>query len=491
MGRVTDFALPWGAGEPPEVSDELTRWIWAESGTERQTRERTDGATITYPGRNNALASLGGSMRRRGMSQPEIEAALIAVNATRVEPPLDEQDVRRIAKSVSRYQAGDDVLKLVERGQADPVYGSEPSQHAGMTPVPLRDIVALPDPGYKELLGPLVYRGLRTLIAAATGEGKTTLVMWMVRAIVKGEGFLDFRGIGPDEDEREPVVLIVDAEQSIPDIQRLAAETGLEDSESIYYIHVPDGLQLGDSTNDAIELERAIESLRPDVVIVDPAYKVASIDSNNEREVVDLMRLFDRWRAEYGFAFIMPVHTRKSDKKNPGGTPALDDIFGSGAFSRGAEVILGLKAVQSGYSELYVWKHRPGGLERGDTYGMKFVRDVGFDGHAKDKAKNTDDEVAALQMWRAMKTSRAIGFTSDKLMEWASKTTLQQVYSMVARSDLIQSQKIDKTNHVLYTLTDKAKEMFARQEETFDEPTDESMARWEELSLMKDDADDS
>ena len=88
MGRVTDFALPWNAGPPPEVSDELTRWIWAESGTERQTRERTDGATITYPGRNNALASLGGSMRRRGMSQPEIEAALIAVNATRVEPPL-------------------------------------------------------------------------------------------------------------------------------------------------------------------------------------------------------------------------------------------------------------------------------------------------------------------------------------------------------------------------------------------------------------------
>ena len=74
--------------------------------------------------------------------------------------------------------------------------------------------------------------------------------------------------------------------------------------------------------------------MRPDVVVVDPAYKVASIDSNSEREVVDLMRLFDRWRAEYGFAFIMPVHTRKGDKKNPGGQPTLDDIFGSGAFSR-------------------------------------------------------------------------------------------------------------------------------------------------------------
>jgi len=376
MGGITDFALPWGAGTP-EVTDELTRWIWAESGTERQTRERTDGATITYPGRNNALASLGGSMRRRGMSQPEIEAALLAVNATRVEPPLDEEDVRRIAKSVSRYEASDDVLKMVERGHHDPVFGSESTAQTLQT-VTLKEIAELPDPGYKEVLGPLVYRGLRTLVGAATGEGKTTLVMWMIRAIVTGEMFLDWQGVGPDEEGNSPTVLIVDAEQSIPDIQRLADETGLENCSDIHYLHVPDGLHLGDSSDDALQLERIVEQLRPDVVVVDPAYKVASIDSNNEREVVDLMRLFDRWRDEYGFAFIMPVHTRKGDKKNPGGQPTLDDIFGSGAFSRGAEVILGLRMGEPGYSRMYVWKHRPGGLEKNTHVDMAFDRDAGF-----------------------------------------------------------------------------------------------------------------
>ena len=373
---VTDHAIPWNSGTP-EVTDELARWIWAESGTEKATRDRVDGATITYPGRNNALASLAGSMRRRGMTQAEIEAALLATNATRVDPPLDDEDVRRIAKSVSRYQVADDVLKLVERGQSDPVYGDDISD-GSITTMTLKQISELPDPGYKSLLGPLVYRGLRTLVGAATGEGKTTLVMWMLRAIVEGEGFLGWPGIGPDEEGKKPTVLIIDAEQSVPDIQRLANETGMTGSENIHYIPAPDGLHLGESTSDALQVERIIEQMRPDVVVVDPAYKVASIDSNSEREVVDLMRLFDRWRSEYGFAFIMPVHTRKGDKSNPGGSPTLDDIFGSGAFSRGAEVILGVKQGEPGYSRLYVWKHRPGELSKGTHIDMAFDRQAGF-----------------------------------------------------------------------------------------------------------------
>ena len=461
MGGITDFALPWGAGTP-EVTDELTRWIWAESGTERQTRERTDGATITYPGRNNALASLGGSMRRRGMSQPEIEAALLAVNATRVEPPLDEEDVRRIAKSVSRYEAGDDVLKMVERGHHDPVFDSESTAQTLQT-VTLKEIAELPDPGYKEVLGPLVYRGLRTLVGAATGEGKTTLVMWMIRAIVTGEMFLDWQGIGPDEEGNSPTVLIVDAEQSIPDIQRLADETGLENCSDIHYLHVPDGLHLGDSSDDALQLERIVEQLRPDVVVVDPAYKVASIDSNNEREVVDLMRLFDRWRDEYGFAFIMPVHTRKGDKKNPGGQPTLDDIFGSGAFSRGAEVILGLRMGEPGYSRMYVWKHRPGGLDKNTHFDMTFDRDTGYSIIEKETVQTVQ------QIIESALARRPEGMTAETLADETGKSVKQVRKAASQSGGRIYSEPIPGSrNRVTYHLS-----------RDDDEVNDDDLQRWE------------
>ncbi|MFC2000024.1 bifunctional DNA primase/polymerase [Chloroflexota bacterium] len=53
--------------------------------------------------RNAHLTSLAGSMRQRGMAGAAIEAALIEVNRLQCQPPLEDTEVRRITRSVSRY----------------------------------------------------------------------------------------------------------------------------------------------------------------------------------------------------------------------------------------------------------------------------------------------------------------------------------------------------------------------------------------------------
>jgi len=53
--------------------------------------------------RNGTLASLAGTMRRRGMTEVAIIAALHADNAARCIPPLDPAEVNKIAHSVARY----------------------------------------------------------------------------------------------------------------------------------------------------------------------------------------------------------------------------------------------------------------------------------------------------------------------------------------------------------------------------------------------------
>lgn len=63
----------------------------------------TDGSMIEHGQRNATLASLAGTMRRRHMEPAEIEAALLAVNANRCDPPLSAVDVQKIARSVGRY----------------------------------------------------------------------------------------------------------------------------------------------------------------------------------------------------------------------------------------------------------------------------------------------------------------------------------------------------------------------------------------------------
>ncbi|MGB9866937.1 MAG: bifunctional DNA primase/polymerase [Bacillota bacterium] len=63
----------------------------------------SDGDPIQEGERNSTLTSLAGTMRRRGMSQEAIEAALLAENLRRCVPPLPENEVKAIARSVARY----------------------------------------------------------------------------------------------------------------------------------------------------------------------------------------------------------------------------------------------------------------------------------------------------------------------------------------------------------------------------------------------------
>jgi putative DNA primase/helicase len=62
------------------------------------------GGAILEGQRNDTLMSLAGTMRRRGMGAEEIEAALFVTNNKRCDPPLAEDEVRKIASSVCRYK---------------------------------------------------------------------------------------------------------------------------------------------------------------------------------------------------------------------------------------------------------------------------------------------------------------------------------------------------------------------------------------------------
>ncbi len=54
--------------------------------------------------RNSALTSLAGRMRRHGASQEDIEVTLLEVNRRQCSPPLSEDEVKRVAQSVTRYE---------------------------------------------------------------------------------------------------------------------------------------------------------------------------------------------------------------------------------------------------------------------------------------------------------------------------------------------------------------------------------------------------
>ena len=78
------------------------------------------GERVPEGGRNKTLASLAGSMRRRGAGEAAILAALQVTNAERCIPPLEAEEVAKIAASVSRYEPASDSVHASSNGRGAP-----------------------------------------------------------------------------------------------------------------------------------------------------------------------------------------------------------------------------------------------------------------------------------------------------------------------------------------------------------------------------------
>ena len=116
----------------PEEAElaELPGWLM-----DLLTRERSKGPAlpvgecIPLGKRNDALASIAGTMRRRGMGEAEILAALQVANEQRCQPPLEAEEVEKIAASVARYAPADNVVRISVNGHGS----SPPSQGYNLT----------------------------------------------------------------------------------------------------------------------------------------------------------------------------------------------------------------------------------------------------------------------------------------------------------------------------------------------------------------------
>jgi len=94
--------------------DKLPEYITEAAGFSKPVPESAlevePGKPIPEGQRNDHLTSMAGSMRRSGFSQNAIEAALQKENAERCQPPLSDEEVCGIARSVAQYdpaQVGD------------------------------------------------------------------------------------------------------------------------------------------------------------------------------------------------------------------------------------------------------------------------------------------------------------------------------------------------------------------------------------------------
>lgn len=215
----------WARGTSAHPA-ELPRWLieLASTGALPKAATPSDVAgekVIPEHERNSTLTSLAGTMRKRGMSFEAIEAALLAENQERCQPPLQEKEVRRIARSVARYAPAE--TQLVQRF---PRLSTVDGEEFEWENLPRFDPSKAPDT--KWLYERLIPERAITFIVGDAGSYKSTYTLALCTAISQGEEFLG-------RETRKRRVLYLDNENP-PDVLRMRNEAmglGLEENERL------------------------------------------------------------------------------------------------------------------------------------------------------------------------------------------------------------------------------------------------------------------
>jgi len=103
--RATDAWLRHGDGRPLDVDGAVKALEQRRRRKRRKDRGSEETGQPIPPGeRNSQLMSLAGAMRRRGADLETIRDALVQTNRARCRPPLDVEEVGRVAESAVRYE---------------------------------------------------------------------------------------------------------------------------------------------------------------------------------------------------------------------------------------------------------------------------------------------------------------------------------------------------------------------------------------------------
>lgn len=293
-------------------------WLLVKPADDNERRAEPLPEVIPSGERNNVLTSLAGTLRRRGLEPRVIEATLLSVNQAQCSPPLPDEEVRRIAASVGRYEPGNNAHAFV----APTTYAY--TEGVGATNSDPRDYFIAADHlasttgessvEWFPLLGQIgfVGRGLFTLLSARPKAGKTTLTAHCVK-IWLAEGLL----IAWLTEEPKPLWR-----------QRIE-RMGLSHPNLLF--------AFPDSANAEMWAER-LRAIHADIIIVDTARTFLGINDENDpvlvhRALAPIVQLARQQDA----ALLVLHHRRKADGDE--GT----DHSGSHAYVGDADIAVTLK----------------------------------------------------------------------------------------------------------------------------------------------------
>jgi hypothetical protein len=321
----------WVAGRGPGEIEAAPAPAWlvahltAPAGRPRA-ESLADGETIPRGRRDVTLTSLAGTMRARGFSREAMEAALLVENG-RCDPPLDESQVEKIARSVARYEP--DAFSGVWLRPSLPGMAPQPLSPGNVFGLGVTSMDALSPQPLEWLVPGYLPKGKLVLLAGDGGHGKSVLTLHLAARLSRG--LMPFGMLGPCppgstllvscEDDWEDTILprLMSAGA---DLARVFRVDGVRDKDG----------KLSPFSLAHFEALEAELAGRPDVklVVIDPAGAFVGrtgIDDHRDSELRALLGPLTELAARRGVTILLVKHLNKGVTAK-----AVHKVGGSGGY---------------------------------------------------------------------------------------------------------------------------------------------------------------
>ncbi len=287
------------------LPDEYLTLILEAQAKGKSTEPKERGQKIRKGARNDYLTRMAGSLRRTGASPESLQAMLLQVNKNDCDPPLSDEEVKRIAASIGRYAVGE------ER--------SAPMLHtcslADVTPTAV-----------EWLWHPYIPLGKVTCVEGDPGLGKSWLLLAIAAIVSRGWAL-------PGAEPTNPAkVLLMTAEDGLADTVRprfdaLGGDPAMV--EAVPFIQDENtGRSLTLDEAGCLLLETKIAEVKPALVIIDPlfAYTGATVDIHKANETRAILARLAAIADRYHCAVVFLRHLTKGgrDKSIYRGVGSID-----------------------------------------------------------------------------------------------------------------------------------------------------------------------
>ena len=273
--------------------------------------------------RNTTLASLGGVMRSRGMSEGTIEVALLRENILRCDPPLHDSEVRSIARSIGRYAPGElgilsSASTNIERAERK-LHFRTGKQIAEETPVDVPWTV----PRW-------VVAGGITEIDGKIKLGKTTFITYMVYCVLNGLPFLG------EVTSRTKVIYLT--EQHIVSFRAAMERANLLGCKDFSVLSWTDTLGVPWPSVVSATIDEC-KKRKAGLLIIDTLGQFSGLAGDSENNAGDALKALRplQQAAKENIAVVIVRHERKT------GGAVGDSGRGSSAFSGAADIVMSVR----------------------------------------------------------------------------------------------------------------------------------------------------